>query len=139
MLALRLPRLWQPQSRRPMLAAVFMNTAAVVACTRPDASRQRATGEVLYVANSREGTVTQYDPQTGRRVGGPVPAGRAPMRLLAGEGGLLAMTLGAGAYGRLTHVTRRGGWEARPVPLEPAAQVTAMAGDGGAWAAIVYH
>jgi hypothetical protein len=111
-----------------------------LACAPGNASGQRDDGEVLYVASAPDGTVARHDPQSGRMLGVSLPGGSGPTRVLAGEGGLLTLALGAPSYGLLTHVAPRGGgWAARPVPLEPGARAAAAATDGGPRAAVVYH
>ena len=95
----------------------------------------------LYVANARDGTVSQLDAGSGRAIGPPIPAGTAPAQVVASaSGGLLVVPAAVPADGALVHLSRSGtGWVQRPVALEPGASGVLAAGDGGRRAAVAYH
>jgi hypothetical protein len=102
----------------------------------------RGQGQVLYVANARDGTITRLDAASGRALDPPLPGGEAPSQLAASPGGELLVLPVGGRLGRpdarLTYVARsRGGWRARPVPLEPGARAPLLAG-GGRYAVVAY-
>ena len=92
------------------------------------------------MTNGQDGTVTRLEGQTGRAIGRPLPAGEGPRWVVAGANGrLLVSAAGASRQGSLTYVVPSGGtWTARPVPLEPGAQVTHLASDGEHTAAVIY-
>jgi hypothetical protein len=105
----------------------------LVACAAPPAGAGTVTdGQVVYVANAGDGTVTRLDGATGRALGAPVPAGQGPGGLVPGrDSTLLVLGIGAAARGTLTYVARAGStWVARPLALEPDASAVAVAGDG---------
>jgi YVTN family beta-propeller protein len=79
-------------SRRPPRAALAGGTLAglaglaVLGCVAGagcgvGGGASLAGAPVLYVSNSRDGTLTRIDTASGRVVGAPVPAGRAPWNL----------------------------------------------------------
>jgi DNA-binding beta-propeller fold protein YncE len=98
------------------------------------------SGQVLYVANSLDGTLTPLDGAGGHVIGPPLPAGPAPSQLAPGPPGtLLVASTAAGPGGPLTHVARAGpGWRARPLPLGEPAEVAHLAADGPR-AVVAYH
>jgi hypothetical protein len=136
----------------PPIAALLLaglgSLAAVLGCVAPSgALAGRATGRV-YVANSRDGTITQLDAETGEMLGPPLPAGTAPWRVVAGaEGHLLVLQVGAGDREAVTQVIPHqdgpaAGATARPVALESGvrwAETALLAGDGGRYAAVGYQ
>ena len=100
---------------------------------------------MLYVANGGDGTVSRLDPQSGRPVGPPLPAGPAPAQLAPGPGGALLVLPAGGPAWRLTHVAPPphpgGAPPARAVPLEPGGSGggARLVGDGQGAAALAYH
>jgi hypothetical protein len=103
---------------------------------------------VLYVANGGDGTVSRLDPQSGRPVGPPLPAGPAPAQLATGPGGTLLVLPAGGPAWRLTHLTPGapaphpgGAPPARAVPLESGGSGggARLAGDGQGAAVLAYH
>jgi DNA-binding beta-propeller fold protein YncE len=113
----------------------------LVACAAPRAAAGTVTdGQVVYVANAGDGTVTRLDSATGRALGVPVPAGQGPGWLVPGrDSTLLVLGIGAAARGTLTYVARAGStWVARPLALEPDASAVAVAGNGQYTAAVVF-
>ena len=94
-----------------------------VACAGPWPPARAGAAGVLYVANGGDATVSRLDPQSGRPVGPPLPAGPAPAQLAPGPGGTLLVLPAGGPAWRLTHVApppHPGGESpARAVPLEP--------------------
>jgi DNA-binding beta-propeller fold protein YncE len=124
------------------LAAALVGGAAGCAPPAPPSTGGATT--VLYVTNSRDGTVSRIDGASGRVLGEPRPAGVGPRRAVAGPGGrLLVMSVRLGPDGSLTHVAPAGGrWAARPLPLErdPGRYVAEafLTADGGQHAAVAY-
>jgi hypothetical protein len=126
----------------PWRSVVVMALALVAGCAPPAAAAGRPSAGVVYVANMRDGTISRLDGATGRVLGPPLPAGRAPWQLAAGPGGrLLVLALAGEAV--LTHVAPAGGpgpgWAARPVPLEAHASGASLADDGRGHAALAYR
>jgi hypothetical protein len=107
------------------------------------AARRPAAGAPtrLYVANARDGTVSQLDAASGRALGPPIPAGAAPAQVVASPAGsLLVVPAAVPEGGALAHVSRVGtSWVQRPVLLEPGASGVLVASDGGRRAAVAYH
>jgi hypothetical protein len=106
--------------------------------------------EVLHVADARDGSLTRLDGASGRRLGPSFPTvlpGLLPAQITAGAGGAALMlsrgviaARGSGDSG-LTLIARTSdssGWGARPVHLGAGARAVLLAGDGGAYAAVVY-
>src|SRR5687767_603978 len=106
------------------LAVCLTGSLALAGCAVPD-RRGAGSGQVLYVANSLDGTLTPLDGAGGHVIGPPLPAGPAPSQLAPGPPGiLLVASAAAGPGGPLTHVARAGpGWRARPLPLGEPAEV----------------
>ena len=121
-------------------AAAVLAAACLAACAAPNGSLAGAPPS-LYVASTGDGTITQLDSASGRVVGAPLPAGPSPWQIATGPGGsLMALSHPPQGGGGLTHLVHTaGGWEARPVPLEPHARPTSLAGDGGPYAAVAYR
>ena len=121
-------------------AAAVLAALCVSACAAPDGSPAGAPAS-LYVATTGDGTITQLDAATGRAVGAPLPAGPGPWQIATGpDGSLVILSYPRREGAELTYVVRAAaGWEARPVPLEPHARPTALAGDGGPYAAVAYR
>ena len=124
-------------------AAVLLGAVLLAGCV-PPAGGPPGGPPVLYVANALDGTVTRLDARSGRVLGPPIPAGPAPAHLVAGPGGaLLVLAAGTSRAGQalpLTHVSPAGsGWAVRPVPQEPGATGTLLAGDGGARMVVAHH
>ncbi|MGH2354807.1 MAG: YncE family protein [Chloroflexota bacterium] len=128
--------------RSPVLVALLLTVAAgvLIRCAPPD-SGSAVAAPVLYVANAGAGTVTRLDAASGYPVGPSLMAGTAPTQIVAGaDGNLLIAGATAGHGGSLTALTRQpGGWQARPVRLEPGAHRLLIAGDGGRHAVVAYH
>jgi hypothetical protein len=105
--------------------ALAAGTAAL-ACASPS-PQQSGVGQMLYVANAADDSITILDGQSGRRLGAPVRAGRAPGQLVAGPGGtLLHLSLANEHRGEVTwlHPTVPSGaaqtrWVAQALPLDP--------------------
>jgi DNA-binding beta-propeller fold protein YncE len=114
----------------------------LAACAPPATAAGRPPAGIVYVANGLEGTVTRLDGASGRRLGPPLPAGRAPWRIAAGPGGRL-LVLASTGHSALTHLAPGGrpgeGWTTRPVPLESGATAALLAGTGRGRAALSYH
>jgi hypothetical protein len=123
-----------------LAAAGLLALAALAGGCAPPTGGHAGQGTLLYVTNGQEGTVTRLEGQTGRTIGRPLPAGEGPRWVVAGANGrLLVSAAGASRQGSLTYVAPSGGiWTARPVPLEPGAQVTHLASDGEHTAAVIY-
>jgi DNA-binding beta-propeller fold protein YncE len=113
---------------------------ALAGCTPPADTRTKSAA-VLYVANSRDGTVSRIDLPGGRSDGETLPAGPAPAQLVASRDGRLLVAPTATEHGgELTLVTLAAGvWGARPVSLEPGARQVLLAGDGGDHALVAYQ
>ena len=123
-----------------LTAAGLLTLAVLAGGCAPPTGGHAGQGTLLYVTNGQDGTVTRLEGQTGRVIGRPLPAGEGPHRVVAGANGrLLVSAAGASRQGSLTYVVPSGGtWTARPVPLEPGAQVTHLASDGEHTAAVIY-
>jgi hypothetical protein len=125
----------------PLAAGLAALVVLAAACAPPaGAAAARVPAPVLYVADAG-GTVTPRDAATGRAVGPPVPAGPAPWQMAPGpNGSLLVLPAGSRFRDRLTFVPAAGtGGAARPVPIDPDAFGTLLAGDGGPYAAVAYQ
>ena len=96
---------------------------------------------MLYVANSRDGTLTPLAAASGQPAGPPLPGGPAPAQITAGPAGhLLVAAAAPGADGPLTHVAADGpARRARPLPLGEPAEDAYLAGAGGPAAVVAYH
>lgn len=132
-------------ANRPRPPALVGGALAVLGCLAaagcgPPAAGTRAGAPVLYVANSRDGTLTRIDPADGRALGPPVPAGVAPGPLAVGPAAaVLVQSVTAAPGVSLMHVVRgAAGWRGYPLPLEPGAQDAVLAGSGR-HAAVVYR
>ena len=125
---------------RRRTAAAVLTALCLFGCAAPNGSPAGAPPS-LYVASTGDGTITQLDSASGRAVGAPLRAGPRPWQIATGPGGsLVALSHPPPEGGGLTHVVHTaGGWEARPVPLEPHARPTSLAGDGGPYAAVAYR
>jgi YVTN family beta-propeller protein len=112
---------------------------AAAGCARPGGGAG-ARVPVVYVSNARDDTVTRIDAATGRVIDPALPGGAAPWQLAVGtQGELLVLAATPDAGARLTHVTRGvGGWQARPVVLEPGAEAPLLAG-AGRYAVVAYR
>jgi hypothetical protein len=125
------------------VAAAVACILAGVSCV-PPVERAAGTGQALYVANALDDTISVLDSQSGRPLGPPVPAGRAPGQIVPGPAGTLLHLTVTGERGNAVTWLRRtgaGGWSARPVKLdEPVPQALAVADGGVAGvAAVVYR
>jgi hypothetical protein len=128
-------------------AALSLAAAVVAGCVAPGPGA--AGGPVpLYVANARDGTITMLDSESGRPLGPPVRAGRAPAQLVAAPAGnLLHLTTAPGSGGAIKWLRRTGGpaatagWDAQPLalPLREPVQQLIMASDGSGGAAVAYR
>jgi len=112
---------------------------ALAGCARASEG-SRVGGPVLYVANSRDGTLTRIDTADGHVLGPPLPAGSAPWQLAVGPAGaVLVQPVAPGPDAPLTHVGPPAvGGRAHPLPLEPGARSALLAG-GGRYAAVAYR
>jgi DNA-binding beta-propeller fold protein YncE len=121
-------------------AVLGLIMALAMGCVAPD---QGATGTatLLYVANSRDGTITRLDVESGRSVGVSLPAGPAPWQIAPGpEGSLIVLSGLPDHSGELTHIAPgRLGWTTRTVRLGEPANDAVVAGDGGRYAALAHH
>jgi len=79
--------------------AALLAAPGPAACAGPGAPARTGSAGLLYVANGGDGTVSRLDPQSGRPVGPPLPAGPAPAQLAPGPGGtLLVLPAGGPAW-----------------------------------------
>ena len=116
-----------------LLAATLTGGALLAGCAPGAPGGAAAPPGALYVVDAGAAAVVRVDPQTGRSVGGPLPAGRAPWQAVPGpHEGLLVLSVPAGAQA-LTRVVRAGpGWAARPLPVEGGVREAVLAGAGAA-------
>jgi DNA-binding beta-propeller fold protein YncE len=112
----------------------------LAACAAPGQPTSGAP-PALYVANSRDGTISRLDGVTGRPLGPALPAGAAPWQIAPGPDGSLLVASGLlPRTGELTLVARSWrGWTTRVVPLGATPRDAALAGDGGRYAVVAYH
>jgi DNA-binding beta-propeller fold protein YncE len=124
----------------PAGATVALLAALLPACVAPAYGKAGAPS-ALYVANSQDGTVSQLDSATGRRLGPPLPAGPSPWQIAPGpDGSLLVLSIAPQHAGQVTHVRRSGsGWTTRQIVLEHAPQDAILASHGGRYAAVAYR
>jgi YVTN family beta-propeller protein len=125
-------------------AVLGLAAALLVGCTAPERGAA-GTPVLLYVANARDDTITILDSESGRPLGPPARAGRAPAQLAAdAAGNVLHLSVSAANSGAITWLHRTGrsggdGWEARPLRLGEPAHHAFLASDGAGTAAIAYR
>jgi hypothetical protein len=127
-------------ARLPVAAGLSLVLGLAMGCVPADHGAA-GPGTLLYVANSRDGTVTRLDAASGRAYGSGLPAGPAPWQLATGPAGRLVALSGlSGRRGEVTHVAPGpAGWSTTAVRLGEHAQDALLAGDGGRYAAVAYH
>ena len=129
--------------RRPA-AGLLLTALAILGlaggCAPPGHGAAGTPGR-LYALNALDGTLTPLDGERLAGAGPPLPAGAAPVQAAPGPGGsVLVLSAARDGPGALTHVARdRGGWRARPVPLDTPLRQASLAADGGPYAAVAHH
>jgi hypothetical protein len=124
----------------PSAMTVVLALGLLAGCAIPRGSSTGRDSALVYVANSRDHTITQLEATNGQVIGPPLPAGFAPGPVVVGRNGdLLTMSWSAGHEGYLTLIAR--GNHTRTTSkllLEPQAQALSLAGNGGRYAVVAY-